>query len=258
MLLAIDIGNSNIVLSLLDRQDQVQQMLRLRTVPEKSASRYRREIEALVQQEQMDLSQVDGAVICSVVPALVSVLSAVVRELTGVHPYLVTPTSDTGLTLAIEEPNTLGCDIIAADTAAAEDYPLPVVVFDMGTATTVTVVDADRRYRGGVILAGVKLSLHALFSGTAQLPDIALEAPGKVICSVTEDSLQAGAIYGAAAMADGLLDRMEEELGAPCTAVATGGLAGVITPYCRRDIRRDDSLLLRGLALIWRKNCGNR
>mgnify|MGYP000165724044 CR=1 FL=1 len=126
------------------------------------------------------------------------------------------------------------------------------------TATTVTVVDADRRYRGGVILAGVKLSLHALFSGTAQLPDIALEAPGKVICSVTEDSLQAGAIYGAAAMADGLLDRMEEELGAPCTAVATGGLAGVITPYCRRDIRRDDSLLLRGLALIWRKNRGNR
>ena len=143
-------------------------------------------------------------------------------------------------------------------TAAAAEYPLPVVVFDFGTATTVTVVDRQRRYRGGVILAGVKLSLHALFSGTAQLPDIALEAPGKVICSVTEDSLQAGAIYGAAAMADGLLDRMEEELGVPCTAVATGGLAGVITPYCRRDIRRDDSLLLRGLALIWRKNCGNR
>ena len=154
-------------------------------------------------------------------------------------------------------PYFIDLDLLAADAAAAAEYPLPVVVFDFGTATTVTVVDADRRYRGGVILAGVKLSLHALFSGTAQLPDIALEAPGKVICSVTEDSLQAGAIYGTAAMADGLLD-MEEELGAPCTAVATGGLAGVITPYCRRDIRRDDSLLLRGLALIWRKNCGNR
>ena len=151
-----------------------------------------------------------------------------------------------------------GVDLLAADAAAAAEYPLPVVVFDFGTATTETVVDRQRRYRGGVILAGVKLSLHALFSGTAQLPDIALEPPGKVICSVTEDSLQAGAIYGAAAMADGLLDRMEEELGAPCTAVATGGLAGIITPYCRRDIRRDDSLLLRGLALIWRKNCGNR
>ena len=171
---------------------------------------------------------------------------------------MVGPTTQAGLDIAIEQPETLGVDLLAADAAAAAEYPLPVVVFDFGTATTVTVVDADRRYRGGVILAGVKLSLHALFSGTAQLPDIALEAPGKVICSVTEDSLQAGAIYGAAAMADGLLDRMEEELGVPCTAVATGGLAGVITPYCRRDIRRDDSLLLRGLALIWRKNCGNR
>ena len=176
----------------------------------------------------------------------------------NIPAFVAGPTTPAGLDIAIEQPETLGVDLLAADAAAAAEYPLPVVVFDFGTATTVTVVDADRRYRGGVILAGVKLSLHALFSGTAQLPDIALEAPGKVICSVTEDSLQAGAIYGAAAMADGLLDRMEEELGAPCTAVATGGLAGVITPYCRRDIRRDDSLLLRGLALIWRKNCGNR
>ena len=190
-------------------------MLRLRTVPEKSTSRYRREIEALVQQEQMDLSQVDGAVICSVVPALVSVLSAVVRELTGVHPYLVTPTSDTGLTLAIEEPNTLGCDIIAADTAAAEDYPLPVVVFDMGTATTVTVVDADRRYIGGAILPGVKLGLRALFSGTAQLPNVPIQAPPRAICSATIEALQSGAVFGAAAMMDGLVDRFEAELGRP-------------------------------------------
>ena len=124
---------------------------------------------------------------------------------------MVGPTTPAGLDIAIEQPETLGVDLLAADAAAAAEYPLPVVVFDFGTATTVTVVDADRRYRGGVILAGVKLSLHALFSGTAQLPDIALEAPGKVICSVTEDSLQAGAIYGTAAMADGLLDRMEEE-----------------------------------------------
>lgn len=254
MLLAIDIGNSNIVLSLLDGQDQVQQMLRLRTVPEKSASRYRREIEALVQQEQMDLSQVDGAVICSVVPPLVSVLSAVVRELTGIHPYLVTPTSDTGLTLAIEEPNTLGCDIIAADTAAAEDYPLPVVVFDMGTATTVTVVDADRRYIGGAILPGVKLGLRALFSGTAQLPNVPIQAPPRAICSATIEALQSGAVFGAAAMMDGLVDRFEAELGRPCTVVATGGLSGCIVPFCRRKIIHDEGLLLRGLGKIYRRN----
>ena len=200
----------------------------------------------------------EGAAIGSVVPRLTAETADAIRRVTGLEALVVGPTTPAGLDIAIEQPETLGVDLLAADAAAAAEYPLPVVVFDFGTATTVTVVDRQRRYRGGVILAGVKLSLHALFSGTAQLPDIALEAPGKVICSVTEDSLQAGAIYGAAAMADGLLDRMEEELGVPCTAVATGGLAGVITPYCRRDIRRDDSLLLRGLALIWRKNCGNR
>ena len=206
MLLTADIGNTNIVLALLDEKDRVVSQCRVPSGDPLPPEAYDDAIRRVLGGQAAP----EGAAIGSVVPRLTA------------------------------------------------EYPLPVVVFDFGTATTVTVVDADRRYRGGVILAGVKLSLHALFSGTAQLPDIALEAPGKVICSVTEDSLQAGAIYGAAAMADGLLDRMEEELGVPCTAVATGGLAGVIIPYCRRRIRHDDSLLLRGLALIWRKNCGNR
>ena len=236
MLLTADIGNTNIVLALLDEKDRVVSQCRVPSgeplPPEAYDDAIRRVLEGQAAPE--------GAVIGSVVPRLTAETADAIRRVT------------------IEQPETLGVDLLAADAAAAAEYPLPVVVFDFGTATTVTVVDRQRRYRGGVILAGVKLSLHALFSGTAQLPDIALEPPGKVICSVTEDSLQAGAIYGAAAMADGLLDRMEEELGAPCTAVATGGLAGIITPYCRRDIRRDDSLLLRGLALIWRKNCGNR
>ena len=249
MLLTADIGNTNIVLALLDEKDQVVSQCRVPSgetlPPEAYDDAIRRVLEGRTAPE--------GAVIGSVVPRLTEETARAIRSVTGLEALVVGPTTPAGLDIAIEQPETLGVDLLAADAAAAAEYPLPVVVFDFGTATTVTVVDRQRRYRGGVILAGVKLSLHALFSGTAQLPDIALEAPGKVICSVTEDSLQAGAIYGA-----GLLDRMEEELGAPCTAVATGGLAGVITPYCRRDIRRDDSLLLRGLALIWRKNCGNR
>ena len=242
MLLTADIGNTNIVLALLDEKDRVVSQCRVPSgeplPPEAYDNAIRRVLEGQAAPE--------GAVIGSVVPRLTAETADAIRRVTGLEALVVGPTTPAGV------------DLLAADAAAAAEYPLPVVVFDFGTATTVTVVDRQRRYRGGVILAGVKLSLHALFSGTAQLPDIALEPPGKVICSVTEDSLQAGAIYGAAAMADGLLDRMEEELGAPCTAVATGGLAGIITPYCRRDIRRDDSLLLRGLALIWRKNCGNR
>ena len=240
MLLTADIGNTNIVLALLDEKDRVVSQCRVPSgeplPPEAYDDAIRRVLEGRTAPE--------GAAIGSVVPRLTAETADAIRRVTGLEALVVGPTTPAGLDIAIEQPETLGVDLLAADAAAAAEYPLPVVVFDFGTATTVTVVDADRRYRGGVILA--------------QLPDIALEAPGKVICSVTEDSLQAGAIYGTAAMADGLLDRMEEELGAPCTAVATGGLAGVITPYCRRDIRRDDSLLLRGLSLIWRKNCGNR
>ena len=253
MLLTADIGNTNIVLALLDEKDRVVSQCRVPSgdplPPEAYDDAIRRVLEGQAAPE--------GAAIGSVVPRLTAETADAIRRVAGLEALVVGPTTPAGLDIAIEQPETLGVDLLAADAAAAAVYPLPVVVFDFGTAT-VTVVDRQRRYRGGVILAGVKLSLHALFSGTAQLPDIALEAPGKVICSVTEDSLQAGAIYGAAAMADGLLERMEEELGQPCTAVATGGLSGIITPYCRRRIRHDDSLLLRGLALIWRKNCGNR
>ena len=250
MLLTADIGNTNIVLALLDEKDRVVSQCRVPSgetlPPEAYDNAIRRVLEGQAAPE--------GAVIGSVVPRLTAETADAIRRVTGLEAFIVGTTTPAGLDIAIEQPETLGVDLLAADAAAAAEYPLPVVVFDFGTATTVTVVDADRRYRGGVILAGVKLSLHALFSGTAQLPDIALGAPGKVICSVTEDSLQAGAIYGAAAMADGLLDRMEEELGQKATVVATGGIAPFITPACKHPMAHADDLILRGLAVLYEQN----
>ena len=188
MLLTADIGNTNIVLALLDEKDRVVSQCRVPSgetlPPEAYDDAIRRVLEGQAAPE--------GAVIGSVVPRLTAETADAIRRVTGLEAFVAGPTTPAGLDIAIEQPETLGVDLLAADAAAAAEYPLPVVVFDFGTATTVTVVDADRRYRGGVILAGVKLSLHALFSGTAQLPDIALEAPGKVICSVTEDSLRQG------------------------------------------------------------------
>ena len=197
MLLTADIGNTNIVLALLDHGDRVVSQRRIPSGEVLPLAAY----EDAVRQVLAGHDAPEGAVIGSVVPRLTEETARAIRSVTGLEALVVGPTTPAGLDIAIEEPETLGVDLLAADAAAAAEYPLPVVVFDFGTATTVTVVDRQRRYRGGVILAGVKLSLHALFSGTAQLPDIALEPPGKVICSVTEDSLQAGAIYGAAAMA---------------------------------------------------------
>ena len=251
MLLAIDIGNTNVVLALLDAEDRV---LEERRAPSKdgwTAEQYAAQIRALLCGRA-----VRGAAVSSVVPELTGVLSAAAREAAGVTALVVNSDSPVGLTLAIEQPETLGADILAADAAAAEEYPLPVIVFDFGTATTVTVVDEQRRYRGGVILPGIKLGMQALFTGTAQLPDIRIEAPAYVICTETVESLQAGAVYGAAAMTDGLVERMESELGQPCTAVVTGGLGCFVVPHCRCRLVYDEHLLLRGLGMIWRRAQG--
>ncbi len=252
MLLTIDIGNSNIVFSLSGSERKLH---RLETMPDRSAEEYLPQVAELFSREKVDLSVVDGAVLCSVVPELVPVMSRVTRELTGLTPYVISPASESGLTLAIAEADTLGADILAADAAAAAEYPLPAIIYDMGTATTVTVVDKDRRYIGGAILPGVRLGINALFSGTAQLPSVPVQAPPRAICGTALESIQSGAVFGAAAMMDGLADRFEAELVEKCTLIATGGLAGCIVPHCRRDFIYDESLLLRGMELIYRMNC---
>ena len=252
MLLTIDIGNSNIVFSLSGSE---RKLYRLETMPDRSAEEYLPRVAELFSREKVDLSVVDGVVLCSVVPELVPVMSRVTRELTGLTPYVISPASESGLTLAIAEADTLGADILAADAAAAAEYPLPAIIYDMGTATTVTVVDKDRRYIGGAILPGVRLGINALFSGTAQLPSVPVQAPPRAICGTALESIQSGAVFGAAAMMDGLADRFEAELGEKCTLIATGGLAGCIVPHCRRDFIYDESLLLRGMELIYRMNC---
>ena len=252
MLLTIDIGNSNIVFSLSGSE---RKLYRLETMPDRSAEEYLPQVAELFSREKVDLSVVDGAVLCSVVPELVPVMSRVTRELTGLTPYVISPASESGLTLAIAEAGTLGADILAADAAAAAEYPLPAIIYDMGTATTVTVVDKDHRYIGGAILPGVRLGINALFSGTAQLPSVPVQAPPRAICGTALESIQSGAVFGAAAMMDGLADRFEAELGEKCTLIATGGLAGCIVPHCRRDFIYDESLLLRGMELIYRMNC---
>ena len=250
MLLTIDIGNSNIVFGLPAGEGRARRLYRLGTVPERPVEEYFTLAASLFAREGVELGRVDGAVICSVVPVLVPVLSQVVQRLTGITPYIVTSRSKSGLTLAIPEGDTLGNDILAADAAAAAEYPLPAIIFDMGTATTVTVVDQQRRYIGGV-----RLGVQALFSGTAQLPLVSIQAPKQAICGTALESIQSGAVFGAAAMMDGLAERFEAELGKKCTLLATGGLAECIVPHCRREFIYDESLLLRGMELIYKLNC---
>jgi type III pantothenate kinase len=167
---------------------------------------------------------------------------------------MIGPGIKTGLNIRIDNPATLGADMVAGCVAALEKYPCPAIIFDLGTATTVSVIDSDRVMIGGCIMPGVRISLEALSTRTAQLPHISLEAPAHVIGKNTVDCMVAGSVIGTAAMMDGICDRIEEELGKPCTVVATGGLAKVTSPYCKRKVFLDENLLLDGLYILYERN----
>ncbi|MBQ8975058.1 MAG: type III pantothenate kinase, partial [Oscillospiraceae bacterium] len=195
-----------------------------------------------------------GSIISSVVPPLTNQIRSIVRRLTGTNALVVGAGIKTGLNVLIENPASLGADIVAGSVAAMSKYPLPVIICDMGTATTIVTVDKHANYIGGAILPGVAISMNALSGGTSQLQRVSIEAPKKCINTVTVEAMKSGAVFGTASMIDGMIDRFEEELGMQCSVVATGGLAPMIVKYCKHDVIIDENLLLRGLEIIYNKN----
>ena len=196
----------------------------------------------------------EGAIYSSVVPPINRALLAAVKAVTGIDCMVVGPGIKTGLNLRVDDPGTVAGDLVVGAVAAIQYYGAPVLVMDLGTATTITAIDRDNGFRGGAILPGVKLGMAALASGTSLLPDIAIAAPRKVIGTNTVDCMRSAAVYGTAAAIDGMIERMEEELGYPCRYVATGGLAQAIVTCCRHEVVCDDDLLLKGLWTLWEKN----
>ena len=160
----------------------------------------------------------------------------------------------TGMNIRMDDPKHIGSDLIVDSVAAKANYPLPIIVIDMGTATSITALDKNGDYVGGVIHPGLRVSLNTLSGSTAQLPSIDLESPGRALAKNTIEAMQSGILYGTAGMLDGILSRMEKELGSKATIVATGGLARFVTPLCSHQIEFDDLLLLKGLLILYRKN----
>lgn len=254
MLLAIDIGNSNVVIGCLDDNNNTVRLFRMVTDLKKTEDEYASGMKTILEYNGVDCTSFEGAIICSVVPPLTEIFRTAVEKMIGRRALVLGTGVKTGLNIMIENPASLGGDIVAASVAAMAEYPLPVIVFDMGTATTITVVDKDNRYIGGAIVPGVALSMNALFAGTSLLQKVPIEAPKKCINTTTTESMQSGAIFGNAALMDGMIDRFEQELGCKASLVATGGIAAKIVPYCRHEIVYDENLLLRGLGIIYRKN----
>ena len=253
MLFAVDMGNTNIVVGLLDGSRVVFEE-RLATNPGRTALEYAIDFKNLLELYRISRDEIDGAIISSVVPQLTEIIKSAVFKSMDVLPKVIGQDVDPGLEIRIDQPSTLGADLIVGAVGALEPVKPPVIIVDMGTATTVTYVDPDRVYRGGIILPGVMTSFGALVDKASQLTKIGISAPGKVIGTNTADCMRSGLVYGNASMIDGLIDRIRTEVGYPARVVATGGLASLIIPYCRNEILVDDSLLLRGLKTIYERN----
>ena len=255
MILAIDTGNTHIVLGCIDNKGAISHIIRLETNLGKTEYEYASDIKQILELEGVDRYGFDGAIISSSVPPIIEILKRAVKVITGIDAMVVGIGIKTGLDIVLDDPSTIAADLVATAVAAKNEYHLPCVIIDMGTATTVTVVDAKGRYIGGAIMPGVRLSMRALASGTSLLPNIEIVPPSKTIASNTTDCMKSGIIYGSAGALDGILDHYIEELGGSVgSIVATGGLASTICPMCRHEITLDNNLLLKGLYVIYKKN----
>lgn len=254
MVLAVDIGNSNIVVGCFDKE-------RILFTDRFATNRNATPLEyALLIKTALELSGhgglvFEGSIISSVVPAVTNAMKAAVEKLTKTKPLLVGPGLKTGLMLKLENPAQLGSDRVADAVAALQEYAPPLIIVDMGTATTISVVDKTGAFIGGMIMPGLRISTEALSANASQLPQISLQAPERAIGRNTVDCMRSGIVFGTASILDGAIDSIQKELGYPCTVITTGGNARVVVPHCKHRILTDENLLLKGLRVLYYKNC---
>lgn len=253
MLLAIDIGNTNLVIGCI-QNDEILFKARIATDRLRTSDQYGVEIKNMIEAYGVNMKDIDDCIISSVVPPVFNSVRTGVMKIIGKQPMVVGPGLKTGLNIHVDVPSQVGSDRIVIAVAALAEYNAPLILMDLGTATTMDVVEPENRYMGGVIFPGVKVSLEALTSRAAQLPAISLDKPRHVIGKNTTDCMRSGMMYGTAAMIDGLIDRIEEEQGHSFTLIATGGMAQFITPLCKREMILEKDLLLKGLNIIYKKN----
>ncbi|MBQ0097599.1 MAG: type III pantothenate kinase [Oscillospiraceae bacterium] len=252
MLLTIDVGNTNIKLGIFDRENLIHEF-RFSTVV-KTADEYSFELFSLFNMINLDIKEITGCAISSVVPAVTHRLSKAIAGLLNIEPLVVGPGVKTGLNITIDDPSTLGSDLVAGCVAMSKLYSTPCIFISMGTATVLSVLDKNSNMCGCIISPGVRISLNALTSSGALLSSVAMTPPEHAIGKNTGDSIKSGIVLGNACMIDGLIEKIEEQLGEPCSVVASGGYAETVIKICSHKIDIKDDLIMHGLRIIYEKN----
>ncbi len=255
LILAVDIANTTISIGCIDHK-KTYFWERLTTVIGKPNLEYAIALKSILEIYHINPSDIRGAMICSVVPPLNRTIAEAIRKITGVRSHFVGAGIKTGLNIRMDNPRAVGSDMIVNTVGSLEEHKPPIVIVDMGTATTISVVDKNSNFIGGCILPGLRLSLDALTNGTAQLPKISLDTPRRAIGRNTVESMQSGIIYGHASMIDGMLSRVMEELDSSDEAsiVSTGGLVKLLLPHMKHRVIYDPTLMLKGLLALYEKN----
>lgn len=253
MILALDIGNTNITLGGFD-SDTLCFVSRLSTDQSKTQDEFSMRFLEALSLHGIDRESINGVIVSSVVPPLNDSVKKAVRFVFKTDPVFVGPGIKSGIGIQCDMPSSVGSDLIAACVAVHNIYGSPALIIDMGTATKMTMVNEKGAFIGTSIIPGVLMGLNALAEHTAQLPRISLELPRAVIEKNTADCMRSGVLYGNAAMVDGMIDRIKEEFGKELKIYATGGMADTVIPLCRHDIFIDEYLVLKGLNILYRKN----
>lgn len=253
MIIAVDIGNSNIVIGGIQEKEILFEA-RIRTDATKTSDEYCIDLKMILDIYQVPIQTVEGAIIASVVPQVLNSIKTALKKLTGINSLVVGPGIKTGLNIKVENPAQTGADLVVGCVAALREYRAPLIVVDMGTATSMVVLDASGAFIGGCICPGVKISLDALTERAALLPGLQLDKPKRAIGRNTIDCMRSGVMYGTASMLDGMIQRMEEELGYKTTVVATGGIAKFVVSFCKNEIHYERNLILKGLSALYYDN----
>lgn len=255
MLIAVDIGNSSIDLGVFDDSGILIMKSKISAVKTKSADEYAVIINGILNLNQINAEKITGGIISSVVPPLTVTIASAVNKLFGIKPSEVGPGIKTGLKIKIDSQSQLGADIVSNSVAAISKFSSPVIVIDIGTATTFTVINKDETLEGVIIIPGIRLSLDALSTYTSELPDVSITKPKRIIAKNSQESMNAGVLFGHAFMIDGFIEKIKNELKTKeINIAATGGLADIVLPYCNSRIEYIPNLTLYGLRILYLKN----